>query len=163
MKTSTILWILLIIIIIVGLGWWWTAKAPRAAPAALQSDAPAAEQSTAPAGTDQGMVDTGVSPNATVAYNGSAFSPASVTISVGGSVTWEDTSGQMWVASAVHPTHTVYDSTSRAEHCATGYAGPVPFDQCAPGASYTFTFTQAGTWHYHDHLNAGAVGTVVVQ
>ena len=101
---------------------------------------------------------------ATITYDGSSFSPASVTIAKGGTVTFTDTAGAtMWVASALHPSHATYDSTSREEHCVSGYTGAKPFDQCASGASYSFTFDKAGTWQYHDHKNASAHGTVVVQ
>ena len=69
----------------------------------------------------------------------------------------------MWVASAPHPSHTGYDGTSRQTHCVAGYSGPKPFDQCAAGTSFSFTFKQTGTWPYHDHNNSGKFGTVVVQ
>lgn len=69
----------------------------------------------------------------------------------------------MWVASAMHPAHTGYDDTSKDQHCADGYAGAAPFDQCGSGASYSFTFAKSGTWGYHDHRNASAHGTIIVQ
>lgn len=100
---------------------------------------------------------------ATVSYNGSSFSPSSITVAKGGTVTFSDTAGSMWLASDPHPTHTGYDGTSRNTHCATGYSGPKPFDQCSTGSSYTFTFTKTGSFGYHDHMNSGAHGTVVVQ
>lgn len=98
----------------------------------------------------------------TVTYNGSTFSPASVTIKKGDSVKFvNSSSGPMWVASAVHPTHTVYSGTNVNQHCpdTTGTA----FDQCSAGSSYTFTFGKTGTWNYHNHASASAQGTVVVQ
>jgi plastocyanin len=69
----------------------------------------------------------------------------------------------MWVASAMHPAHVVYDGTTKDAHCAAGYTGPVPFDQCASGTSYSFTFTKAGEWKYHNHVNASQFGSVTVQ
>jgi plastocyanin len=97
-----------------------------------------------------------------VTYDGSAFSPSTVTIKKGDTVTWNDSSGQMWVASSPHPAHTGYDGTSRTTHCAPGYTGATPFDQCSPGATYTFTFDKVGSWSYHDHMNPSSFGTVVV-
>lgn len=98
---------------------------------------------------------------ATITYNGTSFSPAAVTIKRGGKVTWKNSSsGNMWVASAQHPTHTVYDGTSRTEHCASPTA--TTFDQCQGGGDYSFTFTKAGKWNYHDHINASAFGSVTV-
>jgi plastocyanin len=102
--------------------------------------------------------------SATVTYNGSTFSPSSVTIAKGGTVNFVATNGQsMWVASAPHPTHTGYDGTSESVHCAAGYTGPAPFDMCAAGTSFSFTFDKTGSFVYHNHLNTSAHGTVVVQ
>jgi plastocyanin len=97
----------------------------------------------------------------TVTYNGSAFSPASVSIKKGDSVKFVDASGQgFWVASNPHPVHTGYSGTSVSQHC-PDTAGTA-FDECAVGASYTFTFEKVGSWGYHNHLNHSAGGTVVV-
>ncbi len=99
--------------------------------------------------------------NASVSYSGSSFSPKTVTIKKGGTVTWtNDSTGKMWVASAQHPSHTAYAGTSRAEHCPD--ASKTAFDQCQGGDAYSFTFDKVGTWNYHDHINASALGTVVV-
>jgi plastocyanin len=115
-------------------------------------------------GSVSGSVDVGVSTapmSVTVTYNGTSYSPKDVTIKRGGTVTWKNAStGNMWVASASHPSHTVYDGTSRSEHCTT--AGSTPFDQCKGGGDYSFTFTKAGKWGYHDHINASAFGSVTV-
>lgn len=114
--------------------------------------------------TGSAVVSTSTQP-VTVTYNGSSFTPASVTIRTGQSVTFVDSSAEpMWIASDVHPAHTGYDGTNRAEHCASGYTGPKPFDECAAAkADYTFVFTKAGTWPFHNHLNPSATGKVVVQ
>ncbi|MDE2078922.1 MAG: hypothetical protein KGI73_00895 [Patescibacteria group bacterium] len=101
----------------------------------------------------------------TVTYDGSSFSPSTINIHTGDTVTFVDSSSNpMWVASGVHPTHTVYDGTDRSTHCATGYTGPTPFDECqASTASYSFTFTKTGTWPFHNHVNPSATGKVVVE
>lgn|SRR3989338_5761036 len=89
-----------------------------------------------------------------------AFTPNTLTINAGDTVTWtnKDTNAH-WPASAMHPTHEVYPETG-------GCIGST-FDACkeiAPGESWSFTFNQAGSWKYHDHLNpAGPKGTIVVQ
>jgi plastocyanin len=102
----------------------------------------------------------------TVTYTDAGFSPKSVSIPVGGSVTWvNQSSGKMWVATARHPDHTVYDASATATHCAAGYTGTAPFDECKSveaGGTYTFTFTKAGSWGYHNHSNANATGMVIV-
>ena len=104
------------------------------------------------------------SSSVTVAYTDQGFSPASVTVAQGLAVTWVNQSSKdMWVASAMHPTHMVYDGTALKEHCAAG--AEASFDACrafAPAESYTFTFDKAGTWKYHDHIDASKFGTVIV-
>ena len=153
----------LAIIIIVG-GWYLWSAGKAQAPAI----APVEQSQTVPAQTDTTVASTpaAAQPAAagvTVAYDGSSFSPASVTIKKGDSVAFNSTTGDMWVASAPHPAHTGYDGTSKNEHCAAGFAGAAPFDQCKEGASFTFTFNKAGSWGYHNHSNPGAFGTVVVK
>ena len=97
----------------------------------------------------------------TVTYDGTTFSPSSVNVHVGDTVTFTNTvSAPMWVASDPHPAHSGYSGTTKDQHCpdATGTA----FDQCTVGITYTFTFAKVGTWGYHNHTNRSAVGTVVV-
>ena len=163
-------WIVLAVIVIGGIWWWQSTKSPAMSddgtPAAVDATDDANAQ---PAGSTGASVNAGVTADvnaaqtsATITYNGSSFSPASVTVKQGGSVTFTSATGNMWVASAPHPTHTGYDGTSRGEHCAAGYTGAAPFDQCKAGPSYTFTFNKVGTWLFHDHMNAGAHGSVTV-
>ena len=111
-------------------------------------------------GEDEGSEDSG-SESVAVSYSSSGFSPAVVTVEVGDTVVWANAGGgRMWVASAVHPTHTVYDGTSLNEHCIGGTGSS--FDQCAPGSSYSFTFNKVGEWGYHNHARANHTGTVIV-
>ncbi len=78
------------------------------------------------------------------------FDPKTITIKVGTTVTWtNETDEQMWVASALHPTHLELPG----------------FDQLTSsgkGSTYTYTFVKAGTWKYHNHVNASQFGVVVV-
>ena len=160
-------WIAIIVgLLIIAAGAWWFTSQPAAAPAADNATQPSGETSTAQTG-DTG-VQVGVDANvntapvtATITYSGSAFSPSQVTIKKGGTVTWKNaSSGNMWVASAQHPTHIVYSGTSCTEHC-PDTAGTA-FDQCVGGGDYSFTFTKTGTWGFHDHINPSAFGKVVV-
>jgi plastocyanin len=93
------------------------------------------------------------------------FSPSILTISVGDTVTFVNKgSEEHWPASAVHPTHTVYPD-SNIEKCGTSEESKI-FDACrgvAPDASYKFTFYEKGSWGYHDHLNAGLFGKIIVE
>jgi plastocyanin len=127
-----------------------------------QGDTLPNEESADGGGIEAGVdVSVGSSPmSAGILLTSSGFSPKTVTIKKGGTVTWSnESSGDMWVASAQHPTHTVYDGTSLQEHCGSG-AGA--FDQCNNGESYSFIFNKVGTWNYHNHNNSSQTGTVVV-
>ena len=95
----------------------------------------------------------------TVEITSSGFSPNTLTINVGDTVTFvnKDTASH-WPASGVHPTHTVYPESG-------GCIGST-FDACkglAQGGTFSFKFNQKGTWGYHDHLNSGLTGTIIVQ
>jgi len=100
-----------------------------------------------------------------ITYSNSGYSPSTLTIKKGETVTFKNQSSRsMWPASAMHPTHRAYSNTSLDEHCpdTTGIA----FDACKgflPGQSFSFTFNQVGTWKYHNHLNPGDIGTIVVE
>ncbi len=86
-----------------------------------------------------------------VTYTDNGFSPASVTIKDGDSVTFKNESNNdMWVASNPHPVH-------------TELAGFDARKNMSKGESYTFTFTKSGTWGYHNHPNSSDAGTVVVE
>lgn len=87
------------------------------------------------------------------------FNPRTLTIRSGETVTWVN-KGTLspWPASAVHPSHNAYPESG-------GCIGS-KFDACRglkQGESYPFTFNQKGTWKYHDHLNSGSIGTIIVQ
>lgn len=162
--------VIIAIIIILGGGWWWFATQAPAVPAT--NDTTAVVNGT-PNGSDTGAAaDAGVDLNAganmanttVVHYTATGFSPSSITIPVGGAVNFiNDTSGPMWVGADEHPTHTDFDGTDRATHCSGTYTGPTPFDQCQSGQSYTFVFSKAGTYEYHNHSAAQFGGTVTVQ
>ena len=118
---------------------------------------------------DNGMVGgdadaSGATTGVTVRYTAEGFVPETVTIQAGQKVTFvNDSTGAMWVGADEHPTHTGYDGTDRATHCSGSYTGPTPFDQCMAGPTYTFVFTEAGSYDYHNHSGAQFGGTVVVQ
>jgi plastocyanin len=102
-----------------------------------------------------------------ITYSDKGFSPSTVTIAAGTTVTWSNTSVRpMWVASGNHPSHTVYDGTSTSQHCVSGApSAATVFDECAAipsGGSYSFTFTKVGSWSYHNHAHASDMGTIVV-
>jgi plastocyanin len=87
----------------------------------------------------------------TVTYSDSGFSPKSVEIAIGDTVKFVNNSKKnMWVASDPHPAHSEYPD----------------FDQkasSAKGTSFSFTFTKAGNWKYHNHKQSSDTGVVVVK
>lgn len=151
-------WIIVLLLIVGGV-WYFVSGSPKPA---TQQNQQTTEQTNIAVGEPN---PNGGATTVTVTYDGTSFTPNLVNIHVGDTVTFVDNSANpMWVASGVHPSHTVYDETDRSTHCATGYTGPTPFDECkASTSSYSFTFTKAGTWPFHDHVHTSATGKVVVQ
>ena len=107
--------------------------------------------SSAATTTAGGQATTTAGPGTTAAVGGAqvtlqnfAFSPASVTVKVGDTVTWtnKDSAG-----------HTV------ASDDGTSFTSPTK----ATGATFSFTFTKTGTYAYHCSIHPSMKGTVVVQ
>lgn len=146
-----------VVVLVAGGAWWYVSKQAPAAPAG----GTVLKEMPVPVNT---VPDTTVAPapkTVTVNYTDAGFSPASVTIAKGDTVTFTNSSsGGMWVASAMHPTHMVYAGTSLQEHCPAGTQ--TAFDQCQNGATYSFKFDKAGTWKYHNHTSASRFGEVIV-
>jgi plastocyanin len=160
MRTSTAVAVIVVVVIVAGAAWYFLQPS---ATNNVQTNV-TETGSAAEAGTSTSTTTPATNNTVTVLYGANGFSPSTVTIHTGDTVTFVDNGAdQMWVASAPHPTHTGYDGTSESVHCAAGYSGPLPFDQCSAGTTFSFTFTKAGTWAYHNHFNSSAHGTVVVQ
>ncbi len=79
---------------------------------------------------------------ATVTIANMAFTPSTVTVKVGETVTW-----------------TNHDGFS---HTVTGDAGGPNSGTIAAGQSYSFTFATTGTFAYHCAIHPSMVGTVIV-
>lgn len=95
----------------------------------------------------------------TIEITSAGFTPSTLTIKQGDKVTFvnKDTA-KHWPASDVHPIHTLYPESG-------GCIGS-KFDACtglAQGESFSFVFNIKGTWSYHDHLNPGLTGMIIVQ
>lgn len=92
------------------------------------------------------------------------FDPQRVEIDQGTTVVFKNIgSREHWPASNIHPTHTVYPG-SDIEKCGTDEASRI-FDACLgiqPGEEYSFTFTEAGKWRFHDHVLPNLNGEIVV-
>ncbi len=94
-----------------------------------------------------------------VVYTDSGFSPSTLMVKKGDTVIFKNTaSDAMRVAANPHPLHNGYPTT--------GGCVSSTFDSCqdiAPVSSWSFEFDIVGTWGYHNHLNPGEGGTIVVQ
>ena len=85
-----------------------------------------------------------------VSFTGSGFTPQSVTITVGDTIRWTNSSTDyVELASDPHPTHTNYPALN------LGIVNP--------GNTTTLSFSTAGSYGYHNHLNSSHIGTVIVQ
>lgn len=86
-----------------------------------------------------------------ITITSTGFSPQTITIKAEDSVTWtnSDTSNHT-VNSNPHPTHTLYPLLNT-------------IGLMKPGEIKSVTFTTAGTYTYHDHLNSSLTGIVIVQ
>jgi len=85
-----------------------------------------------------------------VKYTDKGFVPEKISVEAGSLVQFvNESSKDMWVASAPHPSHIKLPT----------------FDQFKPlkkGAIYRYVFDKKGTWEYHDHINPSAGGVVTV-
>lgn len=87
---------------------------------------------------------------ATIVRTNNGYEPRDVIIKVGEAVSFVNESDEFhWPASDVHPTHTIYSEFD-------------PDAPVAPGETWTFVFTRAGEWKYHDHIRANLRGTITV-
>ncbi len=94
--------------------------------------------------------DTTANDTRTVTYSATGFSPQVLTIKKGESVTFRnDGTAEMWVASGDHPVH-------------SDLPGFDALKNVGQGETYVYTFTQIGTWSFHNHANANHGGTIVV-
>jgi len=118
-----------------------TAAPPTAAPptAAPPTAAPAA--SAAP--SDAPSADTGGASGDAITIENFAFSPASITVAPGTTVTW-----------------TNRDS---AGHTVTADDGTFDSKRLSNGSSFSETFTTAGTYTYHCAIHPSMTATIVVQ
>lgn len=86
----------------------------------------------------------------TIKLNKTGFNPASVDTGIGTRVVFINESGEMaTVNSDDHPTHTKFPFLNLGEF--------------GNGSSVQAVFDKAGTFTYHNHLNPGQKGTVVVK
>ncbi|OGE82499.1 MAG: hypothetical protein A3B10_00285 [Candidatus Doudnabacteria bacterium RIFCSPLOWO2_01_FULL_44_21] len=118
-----------------------------------QVEMPPATSSTMPTPDEPNTPETIVNfdTSATISMNANGFEPSTITIKKGSTVTFVNNDKKNhWPASAPHPIHTDYPAFD-------------PRQAIAASASWSFTFDQAGTWKFHDHLNPSFFGSVTVE
>lgn len=82
------------------------------------------------------------------------FSPRTVTVSAGDTITWTNNDTRShYVAPNNHPNHREY--SGMWDDDGTG--------NISVGQTYSVVLGQPGTYNYHDHLNAGLTGTIIVE
>jgi len=131
----------------IGVGWYYFKGAMHPSKRTDQMTAVSPTQS-------QDMTTTSGSSNAvasaTVSYTDSGFSPKTVTVRKGTTVTFKNTStGTMWVVTGVYPTNQLLPGFDEKAAVATG-------------GMYQYTFTKVGTWQYYNHAKTTDEAFVVV-
>ncbi len=127
---------------------------------------PALPGYTAPAAEPPGHGVTGTTASNTdpydviIHYTADGFNPADITLKQGQRVRFlNDSQDEMWPASGVHPTHSLYPEKESTDCLGSS------FDACKglkQGEFWDFTFYYPGTWRFHDHLHAYQTGSVTV-
>jgi plastocyanin len=112
------------------------------APTVTTAPAPTSAPTTAPTAAATTPPQSG---NVSIAIQNFAFNPQSITVKVGSTVTWTDK-----------------DTTA---HTVTSVSGPASFNSgplAAPGGTFKFTFSQAGTYSYHCAIHPFMMATITV-
>ena len=79
------------------------------------------------------------------------FSPKEIVLKAGDAVKFTTTKDEFfWPASNLHPTHEIYPEFD-------------PRKPIGPNESWTFIFSKAGQWRYHNHLSPGFTGLIKVE
>ena len=135
-----------ILVLVVG-GWFFTRPKQTVTPEVSQStqESSSSESATSAASSGAQMVEKNI-----VSINVGGFSPKTITIKTGESITWTNNDSENHtVNSDPHPTHTLYSFLN---------AGLIK-----PGDKKTVMFERAGKYTYHDHLNPSLTGSVTVE
>lgn len=105
-----------------------------------------------------------VSGQGLITYRDTGFSPGFLMVKKGTKITFLNSSkNALWPASDLHPTHARYPGSS-INLCGTTEESLI-FDSChdiPPGSLWSFTFNEIDVWGYHNHLQAGHLGTIRV-
>lgn len=102
-----------------------------------------------------------------VVYTNAGFEPSTLSVASGTTVLWTNDSDKLlWVASNPHPSHTNLPGFDEGgiEGTPDVVGGVIPVAYAHSRASiYRYTFLEAGSWAYHNHLVPTDRGIVVVE
>ena len=145
-RTGAIIGTIILVLLLAGAAYALTRKSDTT-DTSTQSTTTNTTQTTT---TQPTTSDQNVATAATITYDGNGFSPNKVTVKEGDKVTIKNTSSTVVeFDSDPHPVHT--DNTE------------LNVGSISPGKSMTFMVDKSGTWGYHNHLDSGQTGTIVVQ
>ncbi len=137
-KNTTIIVVIVLVVVVAGLlGWYFLREKPI-------------NENLTQTLNSSNSVTVVRPPAKTVWIMDGSFNPSVVTIAVGETVTWinKDTIKRK-VAADPHP---------------SGSSLPALLsEELGQNESYTFTFSTAGTWGYHDYLNPIKSGQIIVR
>jgi len=115
-----------------------------------QPQQPTATPTATPVATTQVATTAAPAQTNVITIKNSAFSPPTLTIKAGTTVTWiNEDSEPHKVTSDPHPAHTDLPELVSGD--------------LSKGQSYNFTFTKTGTFGYHCHLHPFMKGQIVVE
>lgn len=135
-----------VIVVLVIAGWYFTRSNQTTNPEVTQvSQTPSSTESASPSASSESTMNENV-----VTITSSGYSPESITVKAGESITWENTDTENHtVNSDNHPTHLLYPFLN--------------LGLIKPGEKKSLTVSKTGTYTYHDHLNPSNKGTITVE
>lgn len=151
-KSSIIIVIVIVVAVLVAFAAWALQGDEQSADESSSSDSTASSSSNNSNSNNNSEDNSDDSDgNLMVTYDGTKFSPDTLNIFAGDTVTFRnDSSASVWPASDDHPTH-------------TDLSGFDPKRGLEPGEEYVFTFDEPGEWGYHNHLSPSQTGVINVQ
>lgn len=144
-KGIIIVGVIVLILAGAGIGYAMTHKSKPATTTTTETSASATTTETSTSTTPDAATSETV-----ITYSNSGYSPATITVKNGTTVTIKNTSGHtMQFDSDPHPAHTTNEELN--------------VEKVGAGESQTFVVKRTGTFGYHNHLNPSETGTIIVQ
>lgn len=139
------------LLVLIGLGIYYVLPGKSSYEVQTNTGAPAGEMKIATSGNPNIPVDVLKTPvpvaalkDMNVAIQNFAFTPSTLVVAKGTKVTWKN--------------------NDAAPHTVTSDSGNVLHSQTlSTGQTFSFTFTEAGTYNYHCSVHPGMTGKVVVE